>query len=68
MTDAMPATAELAGVKWHFQPCPECGTTGTRHRERGNVLLDCRTCRGRGYLRTIIHNDHPTRNGKKQTA
>jgi DnaJ-class molecular chaperone len=61
-------TAILNGIKWYFHDCPNCAGSGTSYREHNSKRLpvDCRTCEGRGYIKTTQINENPTRDGTKR--
>lgn len=74
MTPNIPATARLANIRWSFFPCSTCGGDGIRRGvtvpvqgggER-RLRLDCRACRGLGFVRITDDRKSPTRNGGKQ--
>ncbi len=73
MTEDIPATATLNGTKWYFSACSACGGDGRRRGVRvpigpgeRELCLDCRSCRGLGYIR--VTGEPPRRNGVKISA
>jgi DnaJ-class molecular chaperone len=58
-----PFTALLDSIQWHFAECPSCQGLGCHRNHR---TVECRKCRGTGYLRTSTHRSSPTRTGYRK--
>lgn len=71
MTDEIPTTTTLDGVKWAFYTCPDCCGEGikrritevqfraTPHQIMGVARTICGNCAGHGMVRKMFAKENP---------